>query len=138
QIPSVSVHIRRGDYYNSKETLRVHGILPEEYYRKAVNFITQNSSPSPRFFIFSDDAESAGLIGIPSATIVSGKITTTHFEDFYLMQQCRHSIIANSSFSWWAAWLNDNREKVVIGPQNWFNEGPKDTQDLLPERWIRL
>jgi hypothetical protein len=134
---SVSVHIRRGDYKNA-ETLRMHGMLPLSYYDEAVKGL-QNDLPSPHFYIFTDDSRWVKEnLDLPGATLVSGPVTHTHFEDLYLMQQCRHNIIANSSFSWWGAWLNDSPEKKVIAPKNWFNEGPKDTQDLIPASWKQI
>ncbi len=135
---AVSVHLRRGDY-KTEESLRVHGILPDAYYQRAIDYATKYAADEPRFYVFSDDAEAAKKLGLPNAEIVSGTLTKNHYEDFYLMQQCRHNIIANSSFSWWAAWLNPNPDKIVIAPKDWFGpKGPKDTQDLLPESWIRL
>jgi hypothetical protein len=74
----------------------------------------------------------------PNTEFVSGEITKTHFEDLYLMSVCKHNIIANSSFSWWGAWLNENPDKIVIAPKNWFNKGPKDTYDLYPEGWTLI
>ncbi|RYZ23530.1 MAG: alpha-1,2-fucosyltransferase [Chitinophagaceae bacterium] len=137
QEQSVSLHIRRGDYKNP-ETLRVHGILPLEYYRAAVKRIT-DSRPDARFYVFTDDLEWVRQhLAMPEAMLVSGEITKTHFEDLYLMQHCRNHILANSSFSWWGAWLNPDKEKIVVAPKAWFNEGPKDTQDLIPRSWIRL
>jgi hypothetical protein len=95
--------------------------------------------PDTRFFIFSDDGEwVAKHLSIPQCEIVSGRITHTHFEDFHLMQHCKHNIIANSSFSWWCAWLNANPNKTVIAPKQWFANGPKDLQDLIPAGWLRL
>ena len=134
---SVSVHIRRGDYKNA-ESLRVHGILPKTYYQKAVDRIVQQTTGRLQVYIFSDDPKAANEFNIQNAVTVSGTVSKNHYEDFYLMQQCRHNVIANSSFSWWAAWLNNHEDKIVVAPTRWFNEGPKDTQDLLPSTWIRL
>lgn len=134
---SVSVHVRRGDYTNP-EVLRVHGVLPASYYDKAVSTFLQ-SDPSVSFFVFTDDPDWVKAnIRIKNAHFVSGSESTTHYEDFYLMSKCRHHIIANSSFSWWAAWLNNNPDKKVVAPRQWFNEGPKDTQDLIPRGWTAL
>jgi hypothetical protein len=134
---SVSLHIRRGDYGNPT-TLRVHGILSPDYYRTAISRIRETVD-HPRFFIFTDDSAWVRTnLDIPKATLVSGFISNTHFEDLYLMTRCRHNITANSSFSWWGAWLNANPDKVVVAPDRWFNEGPADTGDLLPGTWLRV
>ncbi|WP_165871411.1 alpha-1,2-fucosyltransferase [Flaviaesturariibacter flavus] len=134
---SVSIHIRRGDYKNP-ETLRVHGIQPLAYYEAAVQLLRERIN-APLFYIFTDDPGWVRKnLSIEGAQLVSGPVSATHFEDLYLMQQCRHNIIANSSFSWWGAWLNDNAQKMVIAPNTWFNEGPKDTQNLIPGTWLRL
>lgn len=131
---SVSIHIRRGDYQNT-ELLKFHGVLPASYYQAAIGRIKEKL-PSARFYVFSDKPAAAKeVLGSLDATIVSGSVTKNHFEDLYLMQQCRHNLLANSSFSWWAAWLNTNPEKIVIAPKKWFNNGPKDTQDLFPQTW---
>jgi hypothetical protein len=133
---SVALHIRRGDYRN-EVALNYHGIVPLGYYREAVSQVSGKVA-HPHFYIFSDDgAWVKENLRLPNATIVSGELSSTHFEDLYLMSRCRHNIIANSSFSWWAAWLNTNPGKTVIAPRNWFNKGPKDTQDMIPEGWQR-
>lgn len=134
---SVSIHIRRGDYTNNL-TKEVHGTLDLSYYKKAIQFFKTNI-PSPKFYIFSDDTISAAQ-GLQSkeVNVLSGEVSSNHFEDLFLMSQCRHNIIANSSFSWWGAWLNNNPDKIVVAPKNWFNQGPKDTQDLIPESWTVL
>lgn len=135
---SVSVHIRRGDISKEAKSLIYHGVLPIDYYQKAIQLI-QSKLPNPVFYFFSDDIKWVKEnLPVPGAVYVSGEITKNHIEDLYLMSQCRHNIIANSSFSWWGAWLNDNPEKIVIAPQKWFNKGPKDTQDLIPEGWIEI
>lgn len=137
QQTSVAIHIRRGDYKNP-EAAKMHGILPVSYYQKAIE-VTREKSPSVRFYLFSDDPVAAkDALNLPEAETVSGKISKTHFEDLYLMSHCQHNIIANSSFSWWAAWLNNNPNKTVIAPKAWFNDGPKDTEDLLPESWMKI
>jgi len=134
---SVSIHIRRGDYL-AKVSLEVLGLLPLEHYQNGIELINSKID-APSFYFFSDDIQWAKKnFQIPNATFVSGNISKDHIEDLYLMSQCRHNIIANSSFSWWGAWLNDNPDKIVVAPKKWFNRGPKDTQDLLPEKWIKI
>jgi len=135
---SVSIHIRRGDYSN-KMVREYHGILEKDYYQKAIDYM-QTKVAKCSFYIFSDDADwvNANLSFNSQIQIVSGNITKTHFEDFYLISQCKHQIIANSTFSWWAAWLNPNPDKIVIAPEKWFNNAPYDTRDLIPESWIKM
>jgi hypothetical protein len=134
---SIALHIRRGDYQN-ETALNFHGILPLTYYQSAIRLLQQQLHSSTTY-IFSDDGEWVKQsLNLPHAAIVSGNYTTNHFEDFFLMSKCRHNIIANSSFSWWAAWMNNNPEKIIVAPERWFNQGPKDIYDLLPKDWIRL
>lgn len=134
---SVSLHIRRGDYKNLS-IQKVHGLLPLDYYNAAIQRM-EKEVPNLRIYLFSDDPQIAlKESGATDVTVVSGEITKNSLEDFWLMSQCRHNIIANSSFSWWAAWLNDNADKVVIGPKKWFANGPIDTHDILPDTWIKI
>ena len=135
---SVSMHIRRGDYL-SKEVQEYHGILSMEYYESAVQLM-QGKVQDARFYVFTDDADWVKAHFQPKVdiTLVSGTFSTTSLEDFYLMSHCKHQIIANSSFSWWAAWLNSHAEKIVIAPNQWYKNGPKDTQDIIPENWIKI
>jgi len=133
---SVSIHIRKGDYKN-EVAMKVHGILTIDYYKEAINKM-ELQLDDPKFYVFSDDLTLDASLFHPNATMVSGLITKTHFEDMFLMSQCRNNVIANSSFSWWAAWLNNNPNKIVTGPQRWFSDGPKDTYDILPANWIKI
>jgi hypothetical protein len=131
------VHIRRGDYTNP-EILRVHGILEPSYYQQAISKMLEKN-PNAVFYFFSDDMEWVKKnLQVEKAVYVSNILSKTHFEDFWLMSQCKHHIIANSSFSWWAAWLNKNENKMVIAPNRWFNEKDADTKDLLLNKWIKI
>jgi hypothetical protein len=135
---SVSVHIRRGDFDQDPVTTNYHGTLDAGYYNTAIELI-RSRIPNATFYFFSDNIDWVKEnLSIPSAVFVSGNITKNHIEDLYLMSQCRHNIIANSSFSWWGAWLNDNQNKVIIAPEKWFNKGPKDTQDIIPKEWYKI
>lgn len=137
QEESVAVHIRRGDY-TDPATQVMHGIIPVAHYQQAIQMIREKLQ-QPKFYIFSDAIQQVKEeLPIADAVYVSGQYSTTHFEDLHLMSCCRHNIIANSSFSWWGAWLNDHPGKTVIAPRLWFREGPKDLQDLMPEDWIRI
>lgn len=138
QEESVSVHIRRGDYLD-KTTVDFHGILSPGYYMSAIQLM-KKQYPLCRFYFFSDDIEWVKK-NIPvdiDHEFISGTHTHTAIEDFYLMSQCKHNIIANSSFSWWAAWLNKNPGKLVIAPDKWFDKANLNTKDLIPENWIRI
>ena len=110
---SVSLHVRRGDYVNYNMKL-----LGRDYYEKAIEYI-KSKVDHPRFYIFSDDMESATEIvkkldvAYTPVMINSG---VNSYKDMFLMSQCAHNIIANSSFSWWGAWLNDNSNKIVLAP----------------------
>ncbi|MDB5193131.1 MAG: alpha,2-fucosyltransferase [Segetibacter sp.] len=134
---SVSIHIRRGDY-NNPIVQAYHGVLGVNYYQAAIKYIQANI-PNPTFYVFSDSIEwvKENLSFDAPVVFVSGTISKNHYEDFFLMTLCRHNIIANSSFSWWAAWLNNNKDKKVIAPLNWF-KAKINTEDLILKDWTRL
>ena len=136
---SVSVHIRRGDYATNKKFSAVYNLLDEEYYQRTVKFIAEKIK-EPKFFIFSDDIKWAKQnLNIPYPKIfVSDNSEIKDYEELTLMSFCKHNIIANSSFSWWGAWLNTNIDKIVLSPDKWFNIGVGNTSDLIPEDWIKL
>lgn len=117
---AVSIHFRRGDYVTDKKAAELMGILPETYYRGAVSSIMETVA-NPSFYIFSDDAEWVQRhvkIEAP-VTFVNVSGADADCTELYLMSQCRHNIIANSSFSWWGAFLNQNPNKQVIMPAQW-------------------
>jgi hypothetical protein len=135
---SVSLHIRRGDYVASPEALRVHGVVPLDYYRQAMSLMA-GRVPAPHFFIFSDDMAwvQENLSADHPMTFVGSERSNQDYDDLRLMSCCRHHITANSSFSWWGAWLNRRPDKIVVAPQKWF-AAPIDTRDLIPAGWIRV
>jgi hypothetical protein len=136
---SVALHIRRGDYVTDKTVYKVHGTCSLEYYDAAVDMIKKNID-KPRFFIFSDDPEWAkNSLKLDNAvTFMDRNLGRRDYEDLRLMTLCKHFIIANSSFSWWGAWLCENPGKIVIAPKRWFNDPSINTDDLIPEGWHRL
>ncbi len=136
---SVSLHVRRGDYVSDLQTSKVHGTCGLEYYARAIAEISSRVD-EPYFFVFSDDPEwSKANIDISHPVIfVDHNNSLKSYEDLRLISQCCHHITANSSFSWWGAWLNPYSDKIVIAPDKWFNSEDIDTIDLLPERWITL
>jgi hypothetical protein len=136
---AVSLHVRRGDYASNSDTSRVHGLCGMDYYRSAALRIAEGSS-RPHFFVFSDEPEwAAGNLRLDyPMTIVTGNDASHNYEDLRLMSLCSHHIIANSSFSWWGAWLGANPDKVVIAPSRWFASEQHNTRDLLPFAWITI
>jgi len=130
---SVAIHIRRGDYLkpNIKE---YHGILPISYYEHAIRYLN-GKLENPLYFIFSDDPDWCfeNLNFLSNKQIVSNR--NEAWIDMCLISNCKHQIIANSSFSWWAAWLNQFEEKIVISPKKWFNSAESS---IAPKEWISL
>ena len=130
---SVSVHIRRGDYLQHTD---VFGLCTNEYYGEAITII-KDRIDSPTFVFFSDDIEWVRHnINCDNAIYISWNPGEDSWQDMYLMSHCKHNIIANSSFSWWGAWLNPNIEKIVVAPKQWFLYS--NNYDIIPEKWIKL
>lgn len=127
----VSIHVRRGDYVGANSLN--HPVLPETYYIRSLNLLSGDNI----YFIFSDDIQWCKSNKIFSGENFKFIETDNHFLDLCLMSMCNHNIIANSSFSWWGAWLNCNKNKSVIAPYPWF--GPSlshlNTKDLIPNEW---
>jgi len=139
---SVAVHFRKLYGFSNGRTLQkhinVHGLLTMDYYERAVDKLLEHFE-NLHFYIFSDDinwVKANFNLGIPF-TIVSNNHDTHNYEDLILMSECQHNIIANSSFSWWSAWLNSNPNKTVIAPANWFSTSKYSPTDLIPDSWIQ-
>lgn len=135
----VSLHVRRGDYVTNANAAAFHGTCSPGYYRQAVEHIAQRCGPVT-LFVFSDD-QGWVRANMPFAH------PTVHVDcnppdrgvwDMHLMKHCRHHVVANSSFSWWGAWLNPSSDKIVVAPRRWFTDPSLDTSDLVPAAWIRL
>jgi hypothetical protein len=135
---SVSLHVRRGDYVTNALTSKVLTVCPIDYYRNAIMYIAERVA-SPRFFVFSDDMNWVrDNLKIPfPAEYIDRNRGTRSYIDMQLMSLCGHQIIANSSFSWWGAWLNQRPGKVIVAPRNWFCNGINDC-DLTPKHWTRI
>jgi len=133
---SISVHIRRGDYIYNISANEFHGICSLEYYYNCIKIINAKFK-NCSFFFFSDDIE---WVKIKFSNLENAHFITSNSnkEDLYLMSLCKHNIIANSSFSWWGAWLNTNENKLVFAPKKWFNDDSIDTSDLIPNSWKRI
>jgi hypothetical protein len=130
---SCSLHIRRGDYVSNKKTNNIHGTCSLDYYKKAIATIKKKQK-NIQFYIFSDD-----IVWTKKNLIVKNAIYVDHkcspHEDMYLMSLCKNNITANSSFSWWGAWLNKNQDKIVISPKQWFVE---KENEVACKNWIQL
>ena len=134
--PAVSVHVRRGDYLDASHGGMYTGICTEGYYQKAMDRI-RKSVPDAVFYVFSNDTDwaKAHFAG-KDCVVAEGGTEDTGYQDMYLMSLCQHHIIANSSFSWWGAWLGRNPEKKVIAPDRWLNG--TECRDIYTENMIRL
>lgn len=135
---SVSIHIRRGDYLSSGSNGSIHYIQPREYYETAIE-ILNSKLLNPVYYFFSDDMKwvRENIKSPKQCVYIDHNIGPESYVDMQLMAACKHNIIANSSFSWWGAWLNDNPEKIVIAPKNWFID-KRPTCGLVPSTWINV
>lgn len=137
---SVSVHVRRGDCVTNQHAASFQGTVDTSYYDKSLDYLSAKFGKEKLvFFVFSDD------INWAKENILKGKNTKyvsnpgiSDYEELHLMSLCDHHIIANSSFSWWAAWLDSKDDKIVIAPTQWLKDTSFNTSDVCPKEWIRI
>ncbi len=136
---SVSIHIRRGDYVSNPIANQVLGVCVLDYYYRSIEHIAQKVE-RPHFFVFSDEPQWAkDHLKLPYPVEFIAHNAADHaYEDLRLMSLCKHHIIANSSFSWWGAWLNPDPDKKVFAPKRWFRTDECTDIDLVPVSWIRV
>lgn len=133
---AVSFHVRRGDYMEPKFYKRFGSVCQLSYYQQAAAKILE-ADPNAHFYIFSDDSNWVKeQLQLPSFTLVEGNKGNDSWQDMMLMSLCRHHVIANSTFSWWGAWLDSRPEKIVIAPQRWL--GDCDMPYIIPESWVKI
>ena len=133
---SCSIHIRRGDYIDDP----IFEVCEIDYYKKAMKFMEKKMG-TISYFVFSNDIKWVKEnIKAKNIVYVDSKEPRIPHEDMFLMSLCKNNIIANSSFSWWGAYLNQNKEKLIIAPKNWFKTARKikQSKDLVPKSWIKL
>jgi hypothetical protein len=136
---SCSLHVRRGDFV-SRNNISIHGFCGLDYYQKAISYF-EKKVKNIHYFIFSDDIDwCKENLQMKNVIYINSKEKRMPHEDIYLMSLCKHNVIANSSFSWWGAWLNQNKNKIVIAPKRWFADKKLEQQskDIVCEGWIRL
>ena len=141
---TISMHFRLGDYKNLQH---VHPIMTVDYYKNAISFIRLKEPKSKSVLYFCEEEDiydvNKTIIQLkksfPDITFISASIDLTDWEQMMLMSSCKHNIIANSSFSWWAAHFNTNPNKMVCYPSQWFGQAAShDTRDLCPEEWNKI
>ena len=136
---SISLHVRRGDYVENSHTNSVHGVCDLNYYKRAIKHLNGKINDA-NYYIFSDDIKwCKDNFGFLERKVFVDD-TKSALDDLELMKNCNHNIIANSTFSWWGAWLNENDNKIVVSPKNWFADEymQEQAKDLIPEKWLRL
>lgn len=135
--PSVAVHFRRGDYLGQYATI---GALSADYYDRAIGLLKAQLPQETTYYFFSDEIEAVEREYKPSVPHVFVKCLDhgNYYDNIRLMALCDHNIIANSTFSWWAAWLNANPGKIVVAPKQWFADGHPPDTDMCPEGWERV
>ena len=137
---SVCVDVRRGDFVTNPEAAKFHGSMGIEYYQFAEKIISERVD-RPHFFVTSDDINWCRenlRFAHPTSFLGDDDIDPKFSNKFCLMSQCRHYIIPNSTFAWWAAWLSNHAEKVVVAPKMWLKAAEMKTGDLIPSTWIRI
>ena len=137
-VESVALHVRRGDYLKDQKTITRHGACSQSYYQNAVDYVLAKK-PMAEFFVFSDDTQWVKAhLKLPHQCTYVSAVNIAAEEDLVLMSGCKHQIIANSTFSWWGAWLNNSCDKIVVCPTPWFDDNNIVTKDLLPANWHQL
>lgn len=139
QRTAISVHVRRGDYVSNSKTQAAHGTCSLEYYLAAIDNLLQRC-PGAQLVAFSDDPQWVSQVlqpRYPSMLLVGHNMGKESYNDMRLMSMCQHHVIANSSFSWWGAWLNRSPDKIVISPARWFADD-RDSIDLIPDDWEKM
>lgn len=136
---SVALHIRRGDYVSNTAAAQFHGLCDMAYYQRSVRTLKE-VHPDIEVFVFSDEPDWARAhLQLPAPMhVVDANPPDQGHIDMELMRQCRHHVIANSSFSWWGAWRCESAEQRVYAPGRWFADPGVDTSDVIPSRWTRL
>ena len=137
---SISIHVRRGDYASNPVTTAYHGLYAIDWYQMAIKEMEKSLGRQVHFFVFSDDYDwvKTNLKLDMPCTFIKPSPDGMEAQDLYLMSRCKHNITANSSYSWWAAWLNPNPNKKVIAPAKWFMGADSNTIDLIPPEWIKI
>ena len=136
---SVSLHVRRTDYITNPNYAQVLACCDLSYYEKAIQLVLERTV-SPAFFIFSDDLDWCRThlnLNQPHVFVDLNGSEAPWF-DLHLMSECKHHVVANSTFSWWGAWLAESEEQMVIAPRRWFSSGKFEDVDIIPERWQRI
>ena len=133
---TISVHVRRRDYITNSRVNKEFGICSMNYYQSALNLMKEKI-PEATFLVFSDDIAWCQNNFPPDTKIKFTSQSLADTESLVLMSKCHHNIIANSSFSFWCAWLNQNPDKIVIAPEPWFDHQSYD-QNLIPKSWIKI
>ena len=138
---TISLHIRRGDYLTAKQ-INIQGVLNLDYYFNALEIIKGTLDEKPEVCIFTDDINwTEENLKLPFPSRIISRHTKRPIEDLILMSHCTHHIIANSTFSWWGAWLNSSQSKIVVTPKKRFADklaSKLDIKDLYPDSWIRI
>jgi hypothetical protein len=139
EVNSVGIHVRRGDYVTNRITNEYHGVCPLEYYLKCVSQLEEEVE-KPHYFVFTDDPlwvrENLHLNN--PMTVMDQNGVEKDYLDMYLMSLCKHFIIANSSFSWWGAWLAEYPEKIIYAPKIWVRDSSIETRDFIPDGWRKI
>lgn len=137
KVDSVSVHIRRGDYLKVYESNKL--LCNSSYYFKAIDYMLTHVD-NPTFFVFSDDIAwcKSLLQNYEHIQYVDGNTKEQSYLDMFLMSKCKHNIVADSSFSWWGAWLNTHAEKIVIAPKNWNIYDSNSSINIIPDTWVSI
>lgn len=137
---AVSLHVRRGDYVQNAKFAARHGTCTPDYYASALEYVAAQMGEEPVLYAFSDDPNWVrDNLDLPAEIRVVGHNgPDRNYEDLRLMSSCRHHIIANSSFSWWGAWLNPHSTKIVTAPERWYADPKFENPDIWPKDWVRL